>query len=56
MASLEEAIPGDLICYAGHVAMYIGNGTIVHASTRATGIKYSVATYRPIICIRRIIH
>ncbi len=56
VASLEEAIPGDLICYAGHVAMYIGNGTIVHASTRATGIKYSVATYRPIICIRRIIH
>jgi len=54
--SLADAQPGDLICYAGHVALYCGNGTIVHASTARTGIKYSVATYRDIICIRRIIN
>ncbi|WP_165443909.1 C40 family peptidase [Lachnoclostridium sp. Marseille-P6806] len=56
VASLEEAQPGDLICYPGHVGLYIGNGTIVHASTRATGIKYSAATYRSILGIRRILN
>ena len=54
--SLENALPGDIICYAGHVALYCGNGTIVHASTAATGIKYSSATYRTYITIRRIIY
>ena len=54
--SLENAAPGDLICYAGHVAIYCGNGQIVHASTARTGIKYSIATYRPILAIRRIIY
>lgn len=53
--SLSEAQPGDIICYSGHVAIYCGNNTIVHASTAATGIKYtSPANYRSIICVRRI--
>lgn len=51
----EEAQPGDLICYAGHVALYIGNGQIVHASSEATGIKYGIATYRTILAVRRIV-
>lgn len=54
VASLAEAQPGDLICYSGHVAIYIGGGQIVHASTEATGIKVSNATYRNILAIRRI--
>lgn len=54
VASLAEAQPGDLVCYSGHVGIYIGNGQIVHASTKKTGIKISNATYRSIVCIRRI--
>ncbi len=38
VGSLEEAQPGDLICYSGHVALYIGDNQIVHASTAKTGI------------------
>ena len=54
--SLRKAKPGDLICYDGHVAIYLGNNKIIHASSRKTGIKISKnAAYRRIICIRRII-
>ncbi len=51
----SEAQPGDIICYAGHVAIYIGNGQIVHASTPSTGIKYGYATYKEILAVRRIV-
>ncbi|MFQ7490759.1 MAG: NlpC/P60 family protein, partial [Lachnospiraceae bacterium] len=47
--SFAEAQPGDIICYAGHVALYIGNGKIVHASGVKTGIKIGYATYREIL-------
>lgn len=53
--SYEEAQPGDLICYDGHVALYCGGGYIVHASTEKTGIKVSKATYRPILAVRRVV-
>ena len=52
---LENAQPGDLICYSGHVALYIGNGQIVHASNSKTGIIVSNASYRKILAIRRIL-
>lgn len=51
----SEAQPGDVVCYAGHVGIYIGGGMIVHASTVKTGIKVSYATYRPILSVRRVI-
>lgn len=53
--SASDMQPGDIVCYSGHVAIYIGNNTIVHASTEATGIKYtSPVAYKPIIAVRRI--
>jgi len=50
-----QAQPGDLICYSGHVGMYIGDNKIVHASSAKTGIKITTATYRPIVAVRRIV-
>ncbi|MBQ3583154.1 MAG: C40 family peptidase [Lachnospiraceae bacterium] len=59
--SLDSLLPGDLLFYSnggsgiGHVALYIGNGQVVHASTPSTGIKISSANYRTPICAVRII-
>lgn len=54
--SYSDAQPGDLICYGGHVAIYMGNGKIVHASNSKDGIKVSDnAAYRTILSVRRLI-
>ncbi len=53
--SYSEAQPGDIMCYAGHVGIYIGNGQIVHASTQRTGIKITHATYKEILSVRRVV-
>ena len=56
--SAAEAQPGDLVFYAkngviNHVAIYIGNGQVIHASSPKTGIKISSMNYRTVACIRR---
>lgn len=53
--SYENAKPGDIICYSGHVAIYIGDGRIIHASNPRTGICYGNATYRTIVAVRRVL-
>lgn len=55
VAGIENAQPGDLVWYSGHIGIYIGNGQIVHASNPSSGIKVSSATYRSILSIRRIV-
>ena len=54
--SLSDAKPGDLICFYGHVGIYIGDGMMVHASNPRDGIKVSRADYRSIAAIRRIFY
>ncbi len=55
VGGIQNAQPGDIICYSGHVALYIGDGKIVHASTSKTGIIVSNnASYKKILAVRRI--
>ena len=55
--AVSDMMPGDVVCYEGHVAIYIGGGQIVHASNSkpypAGGIKTSNAYYRTIVAVRR---
>lgn len=53
--SYNNAKAGDIICYAGHVAIYMGDGKIVHAANEKQGICYGTATYRTIITVRRVL-
>ena len=55
--SLDEAQPGDLICYPAHVAIYIGGGQIVHAIDYGYGIGVTGLNYsgNPVVDVRRIL-
>ena len=55
VGGLENAQPGDIVCYTGHVGIYIGDGQIVHDSTASTGIKISEADYRTPVAVRRVL-
>lgn len=58
--SLSDAKPGDLVFYANngvinHVAIYIGNGQVIHASNPRTGIRISNVSYRTPYTVRRVL-
>lgn len=53
--SYDQAMPGDLICYDGHIGIYIGNGQIVNAQNPEQGIGISPAAYTTILSVRRIV-
>ena len=53
--SYEEAQPGDLILYEGHVGLYMGDGRIVNAMNEEKGIGICSATYTKIVAVRRVI-
>lgn len=55
VGGLENAVPGDIISYKGHIGIYIGQNQLVHASNEREGIKISPATYKRILSIRRVI-
>ena len=52
--SFANAKPGDIICYSNHYALYMGNNTIIHATSKG-GVKIRHnAKFRKIVTIRRI--
>ena len=53
--SFEEAMPGDLFLYEGHVGLYMGDGTIVNALNSSSGITITDAFYQPVKTIRRVL-
>ncbi len=54
VGGVQNAIPGDIVCYSGHVGIYIGNEQIVHASNSRTGIIVSNVYYDTVLDVRRI--
>ena len=53
--SYDEAQPGDLILYDGHVGLYMGDGNIVNAMNEEQGIGICSATYTNIVAVRRVL-
>lgn len=53
--SYDQALPGDIVLYDGHVGLYMGDGNIVNAMNEADGIGICSATYTPIITVRRVL-
>ena len=55
VGGLENAIPGDVLAYSGHVGIYLGNGLMLSALNSRSGVTINSATYKPIKSIRRLV-
>lgn len=53
--SVDQMVPGDIVCYSGHVGIYAGGGRLLNASNSRTGITYTNVFYKPILAVRRIL-
>ena len=53
--SYADAMPGDIVCYDGHVGIYMGGGQIVNARNPEKGIGITPATYKTILTVRRVL-
>ena len=54
VGSLENALPGDILAYSGHVGIYLGEGRMLSALNSRSGVTIESATYKPIKSIRRL--
>lgn len=55
VGGIENAQPGDIVSYRGHIGIYRGQNQLVHASSPETGIKISPVNYKPILSVRRVV-
>lgn len=55
VGGLENALPGDIVSYAGHIGIYQGQNKLVHSSNPRDGIKISPVTFKPILSVRRVV-
>ena len=55
VGGIENAQPGDIVSYRGHIGIYRGQNQLVHASSPESGIKISPVNYKPILSVRRVL-
>lgn len=52
---IENARPGDLVTYIGHIGIYMGQNQLIHASGPESGIKISNVDFMPVVSVRRVL-
>ena len=55
VGGIENAQPGDLVSYIGHIGIYVGQNQLIHASGPEDGIKISSVSFMPIVSVRRVL-